>query len=149
MQDVFRDKFKKLGFRVLISADANNALKRYQQTPYHALLVDSGTAGMPGLEAYRSVLREAAAMYLDLAGMLILNDDQAHWAGQATGLAGGATFVRPVGLKQLSARHLRAILPCLSSSRPTPTTDRRPIRVLRLTRGATGRGGQGCGSTGP
>ncbi len=110
LQDVFREKFKALGFRVLISSDGTNALKRYQQTPYHALLVDAGTAGRDGVDAYKAVLKEAAAMHLDLAGMLILNVEQAGWADQVKNLPGGAAFVRPVGIKQLSG-HLRAVLP--------------------------------------
>ena len=110
LQDVFREKFKQLGFRVLISADAGNALERYQRTPFHALLVDAGTAGRDGVEAYKRVMREAGSTYLDLCGMVILNEDQGEWAKQINDIPGGAAFLRPVGLKQLTM-HLRAHLP--------------------------------------
>ena len=102
LQDVFRDKFKKMGFRVLMSTDANQAIKRYKTQPYHALIIDVGTAGNDGVDAYRRVLKEAEMMNLDMAGALILNEDQKPWGASVTNLAGGKVFVRPVTMKQLS-----------------------------------------------
>lgn len=101
LQDVFREKFKKLGFRVLISMDASQAIKRYQTQPYHALIIDGGTAGNDGVDAYRRVLNEAGMMNLDMAGVLILNEDQADWGKTVAHLPGGRAFVRPVTMKQL------------------------------------------------
>lgn len=101
LQDAFRDRFKQIGFRVLMSADTTQALKRYQTAPYHALLIDAGTAGADGVKAFEKVLREAEVTGLDLCGMLILNEDQAQWADAAVGHPGSDVFVRPVGLKQL------------------------------------------------
>ena len=102
LQDAFRDKFKKMGFRVLISMDANQAIQRYQTQPYHALIIDAGTAGNDGVDAYRRVLKEAEMMNLDMAGVLILNEDQKAWGTSVINLAGGKVFVRPVTMKQLS-----------------------------------------------
>ena len=102
LQDAFRDKFKKLGFRVLMSTDADQAIKRYQTQPYHALIIDVGTAGNDGVDAYRRVLKEAEMMNLDIAGVLILNEDQKAWGASVLNLAGGKVFVRPVTMKQLS-----------------------------------------------
>jgi serine/threonine protein kinase len=106
LQDVFRDKLKQIGFRVLMSVDATNALKRYQQSPFHALLIDAGTAGRDGVETFRKVLREADGMRVDLSGVLIVNEDQADWVAQVKGFEHAATFVRPVGLKPI-VRHFR------------------------------------------
>ncbi len=102
LQDAFRDKFKKMGFRVLISMDANQAIQRYQTQPYHALIIDAGTAGNDGVDAYRRVLKEAEMMNLDMAGVLILNEDQKAWGTSVSNLTGGKVFVRPVTMKQLS-----------------------------------------------
>jgi serine/threonine protein kinase len=110
LQDAFRDKFKKLGFRVLISADATQALKRYQSAPYHALLIDAGTAGRDGVDMFRQVVMEADGMHLDLGAVLILNEEMAPWAADVEGLPGAAVFVRPIGMKQL-IHHLREVLP--------------------------------------
>ncbi len=59
LQDAFREKFKAQGYRVLLTIDAEQAVKRYQQTPYHALMVDAGTSGKDGVDTYKRVLREA------------------------------------------------------------------------------------------
>jgi serine/threonine protein kinase len=110
LQDAFRDRFKKFGFRVLISADATQALKRYQTAPYHALLIDVGTAGQDGVDMFRKVVLEADGMHLDLGAVLILNEEQAPWVADVEGLPGAAVFVRPIGMKQL-VQHLREIIP--------------------------------------
>jgi serine/threonine protein kinase len=101
LQDVFRAKFKEMGFRVLISMDATQALKRYQHAPFHALLVDAGTSAQEGLEAFKRVTAEANGMRLNLCAILILNEEQANWADEAKKFPGAAVFVRPVGLKPL------------------------------------------------
>ena len=110
LQDVFRERFKKLGFRVLISADAGNALSRYRQAPYHALLIDAGSVGHAAIDSFKSIYAEAQQSYLDLAGILILNEDQAGMASRARDLPGGAALVRPVGLRELVG-HLKSALP--------------------------------------
>lgn len=101
LQDVFRHKFKKMGFRVLISADPGTALRRYQQAPYHALVVDCGTVGRDGLEAFERVQKEATHTHLDLAAILILNEDQSSWQGQVKFLENGVAMVRPVTMARL------------------------------------------------
>lgn len=102
LQDAFRDRFKKMGFRVLMSMDASQAIKRYQTQPYHALVIDVGTAGNDGVDAYRRVLNEAATMNLDMAGVLVLNEDQKAWGAGVQNLPGGAVLLRPVTMKQLA-----------------------------------------------
>ena len=115
LQDAFRDKFKALGFRVLISKDATQALVRYQTTPYHVILVDAGTAGRDGVNAYGHVLKEAATMGLEMAGILILNDDQDQWVEDFAHLSNAETFVRPVTMKQLITT-LRELVPELNEA---------------------------------
>ena len=115
LQDVFRDKLKKAGFRVLMSTDATNALKRYQQSPYHALLIDAGTVGKDGVDTFRKVLREADSTRLDLSGVLILNEDQAEWVEQVKGFEHATALVRPVGMKQIMG-HLRATIEELATT---------------------------------
>ena len=112
---MFRDKLKKVGFRVLMSTDATNALKRYQQSPYHALLIDAGTVGKDGVDTFRKVLRESDSMRLDLSGVLVVNEDQADWAEQVKGFEHASAFVRPVGMKQI-VQHFRATIEELATS---------------------------------
>ncbi len=101
LQDVFRHKFKKMGFKVLISADPGTALRRYQQGPFHALVIDCGTVGRDGLEAFERMQKEAVHTQLDLAAVVILNEDQAAWEGQIKVLDNGVILVRPVTMTQL------------------------------------------------
>ena len=115
LQDAFRDRLRQVGFRVLMSADATQALKRYQTAPYHALLIDAGTANEDGVRMFEKVLREAEVTGLDLCGMLLLNEDQAQWADAAVGHPGSDVFVRPVGLKQLVA-FMREQMPQLETA---------------------------------
>lgn len=102
LQDVFRNQFKKLGFRVLISIDPAQALSRFKQQPYHALIIDVGTVGREGIESYEKVLREADNLHLDFAAVLILNEDQAGFASSIRESRNGVVMVRPVTMKQLS-----------------------------------------------
>lgn len=109
LQDVFREKFKKLGFRVLISLDATQAIKRYQQQPFHAMVVDAGTVAQEGVDAYRRVTNEAKQRQLDLGAVLILNEDQAGWETGVKNQQGGTVLIRPVTMKQLSAAVIRHV----------------------------------------
>lgn len=102
LQDVLRKQFKKLGFRVLISIDPAQALNRFKQQPYHALIVDAGTVGREGIEWYEKVMREAELLHLNFAGVLILNEEQAGWAESVRPRTGSHVLVRPVTMKQLA-----------------------------------------------
>jgi len=112
LQDVFREKFKKYGFRVLISLDASQAVKRYQTQPYHAIVIDARTAGTDGIDAFRRVMNEAGAMHLDIGAVLILADDQQKWLESLKKQA-GHVFVGSPTMKQLMAalaEHLPELL---------------------------------------
>jgi serine/threonine protein kinase len=102
LQDAFRDRLKKLGYRVLISIDANRALQRYTQQPFHAMIVDVGTAGEEGLEAMDRVMREASVNSTTCAGILILSEDQANWQEKAEQIGGATVLIRPVTMKQIT-----------------------------------------------
>lgn len=102
LQAVFRDKLKEYGFnRVIISIDPEQVMKRYQQQPYHACLIDAGALGREGLDAFKRVVREADAQQRDLAAVLLLNDDQRSWVDEAMAAGAGEVIVRPVVLSVL------------------------------------------------
>ena len=102
LQDVFRKRFKKMGLRVLMSIDPSQALSRYRQQPFHALIIDAGTVGQAGLEAFDQVLREADLQHLDMTAVLILNEEQANWKATIRIRRGGVVLVRPVKMKDLA-----------------------------------------------
>jgi serine/threonine protein kinase len=106
LQDVFRNRLKELGLRVLLTIDPDQAVKRYQQMPYHALLIDARTVGREGVEAFARVQREAELMHLDLAAALIVDEKQVGMANAAKSKAGGTIYVGSPTIKQLT-RFLR------------------------------------------
>lgn len=103
-QDAFREKLKARGFRVLISINTAQAIARFQQQPYQALIVNCGTAERAGLEAFEKVMNEADLKRLDCAGILILSRDQAHWADGVAHLPRTASLILPITMKQIVSK---------------------------------------------
>lgn len=101
LKDAFREKFKQHGYRVLITIDPMMAVSRFQQQPYHALIIDARTIGEEAVVAYNRVLREADSMGLDVGAILIVGEDQYSIARQAREHANGAVLTYPVTMKQL------------------------------------------------
>jgi serine/threonine protein kinase len=101
LQDVFRDKFKELGYRPLIANDPVRALDRFRQQPYDALVIDVGTVGEDGILVFDRVLKEAHDKQMPCAGVIIFSEEQAAWADRVPERTNSAALVRPVGLKQL------------------------------------------------
>ncbi|MBY0457350.1 MAG: protein kinase [Gemmataceae bacterium] len=111
LQDAFRDKFKAQGFRVLMTIDPGQAVRRYEQQAYHAVIIDARTVGRDGVAAYNDVLRAADNARLEVAAVLILGEDQAHWRAEARDHDRGAILTDPgVTMKQLT-RTLSELVP--------------------------------------
>ena len=108
LKDTIRDKFKGHGFRVLISIDPTMALKRFHESPFHALIVDARTVGEEGVQAYNRVLREADTIGLSVGAVLIVDEHQGNLVRQAREHRYGAVMVdRPeakLTMKQLIER---------------------------------------------
>jgi tRNA A-37 threonylcarbamoyl transferase component Bud32 len=100
-QHQFREKLKARGYRVLISINAGQAVTRFHQQPYHALVVDCATGDRTGLDAFEKVMREADLKRMDCAGLLILSPEQAHWAETIDHFPKSAVLTMPVNLKQI------------------------------------------------
>jgi serine/threonine protein kinase len=109
LQNALREKFKEIGFRVLMASDPDRALDRFQQQPYDALIVDAGTTGEEGLLVFERVMRDSASKNIPCAGVVILSEEQAEWASRVPRGPRIKALVRPVGLKQLY-RTLQALL---------------------------------------
>jgi CheY-like chemotaxis protein/predicted Ser/Thr protein kinase len=82
LQDLMRDKFKGLGYRVLLAADPSRALDRFRQQPYSALIADVRTVGEDGLRIGEYVLDEAERTGTPCAGVFILAEDQHRLAAR-------------------------------------------------------------------
>src|SRR5262245_19733072 len=109
-QDAFREKLKARGYRVLISMHPSQALSRFQQQPFDALIVDCVFAEREGLDAYEKVMREADLKRLDCGGILLLSKDQAHWAEGVADLPRSAALIMPVNMKVI-VQKLAAFVP--------------------------------------
>ena len=111
LQDAIRDKFKEMGYRVLLAADPARAVDRFRQQPFDALVLDAGTTGEEGLEVFDQIMVDASRQNLSCAGILLLNEDQAEWQERVKERPSVAVLVRPgVTLKTLS-RKLKAMVP--------------------------------------
>jgi CheY-like chemotaxis protein len=113
LQDVMRDKLKKLGYRVLISGDPNRAFDRYQQSPFNVLLLDIGTVDAgEGIGALHKVLRKAKSVSHDCHAIVIFSEDQDELETRIEDDVRDSTTVlkRPVKMNELTSR-LREVAP--------------------------------------
>jgi CheY-like chemotaxis protein len=105
LQAKLRDKLRELGYRVFMAADPLRAKDRWRQQPFDALIVDAGSTGEDGLDVFRNLRMEAERQGMELACLLVLNQEQAEWAGKVKDGKNVAVFVRPaVTLKQVYKR---------------------------------------------
>jgi CheY-like chemotaxis protein/predicted Ser/Thr protein kinase len=111
LQDAIREKFKEMGYRVLIAADPTRAIDRFRQQPFDALILDAGTTGEEGLFVFERIMTDAQTQNHHCAGILLLNEDQADWKDRIKLGPSVAVLVRPgVTLKALY-RQLRSMVP--------------------------------------
>ena len=111
LQDAVRDKFKEMGFRVLISGDPRRALDRFRQQPYDALIVDAETTGEDGRLVFEQVVDEAGRKQFTCAGILILGEEQADLARRIRPRPHMAVLVRPGVTMKMLKKTLAGLLP--------------------------------------
>src|SRR5262249_32738522 len=104
LQDAIREKFKKMGYRVLLSAEPERAMQRFRQQPYDALIVDAGSAGPESLDAFRHVVEESERRKHACACVLLLSEEQAAWVDKIVPNPRVAILVRPITLRQLHSK---------------------------------------------
>ena len=104
LQDALRQKFRELGYKVLIAADPQRAVDRFRAQPYECLLIDAGSTGIEGIASFEQVLSEANLTHNHFAGIVLLNEDQASMKKDISLTEQGAILVRPVTLKQVHGK---------------------------------------------
>jgi serine/threonine protein kinase len=102
-QDVFRDKIKQLGYRVLLSADPAVALSRYKQKPYDAVVFNASTVGEDGLVRFEQILDEAERQHRPCKGIVLLSKNQAGWVDRIQARPTVAVLIGPT-MKQVVAK---------------------------------------------
>ena len=98
----FEEHLRLLGHEVTACADAETALKKYQQAFYPLILLDLGLPGMDGFEfcrCIRSLPRGSQSMVL-----IITAHDQRQALSQALNAGANDYLIKPVGLDLLQVR---------------------------------------------
>jgi serine/threonine protein kinase len=109
LMNTMRDRFKELGYRVLITMDPARALERFRQQPYDALVIDAGTTDFEGRTAFERVLAEADRRELPFAGVLLLSEEQASWRDELPEHRRASVLMLPANVKQIH-RKLQSLL---------------------------------------
>jgi CheY-like chemotaxis protein len=110
-QDVFRDLFKKVGYRVLVTVDPDRLFQRLYDDAKAAdvLVISSGHLGRPALEAFNRIAQEPRLKHLP--AVLLLGDQHGGWMKEAKGDAKRLVIKMPLKTREL--RH--AVLAALSA----------------------------------
>lgn len=82
-QDIFRDLFKRNGYRVLVSSDPERTLKRFFDDPNAAdlILFTTGMIGRPSLEIFNKFGCESITR--DIPAVLLLDERHGDWEEEA------------------------------------------------------------------
>lgn len=112
MQDVFRDLFKKQGYRVLVTNDPERLFQRLYDDvkAFDVLLISSGQIGREALDAFNKLGQDQRTRKLPV--VLLLGEQHGAWMKEAEG-----SPRRIIARMPLKSRELRtAILSALASA---------------------------------
>ncbi len=101
LQNLFREKLKKSGYRVLIAADPARALERFSHQSFQGLVVDAGTVEEEGVRALKFMVNQAKDKGLPFGGVLIVSEDQKDYADAVQEMPDVSVLRRPLKLGQL------------------------------------------------
>ena len=76
VQSAFRKTFSKMGYRVLLVADADRAAERYRESPPDAVLFDADGLGVNALDAFLDMQAKAQEDGHDFAAVVLLGPRQ-------------------------------------------------------------------------
>ncbi len=103
LQEKMREKFKELGYRVLMSMDPARALDRFRQQPFDALFVDAQTTGDEGRLIFQQIISESLTKQAPCAGVILFGEDQQDEAARVHANAMTKVMRMPnVTLKQVA-----------------------------------------------
>ena len=136
-QDVFRDLFKKAGYRVLVTVDPERLYQRLYEDVRAAdvLVISSNHIGRPALEAFNRLGQEPRLKHLP--AVLLLGDKHGAWMKEATGDARRLVVKMP--LKTRPTSRVRAGGPCREVTPAMKATGSAGGLFVRTHCGAHGR----------
>jgi serine/threonine protein kinase len=104
LQDKIRERFKELGYRVLLAADPTRALDRFRTQPFDVFILDAGTVGDEGLPVFDRILKEAKRREVQCAGIIMFDKEQGDLAERIERRPNVAVLVQPITLRQLQRK---------------------------------------------
>jgi len=109
MQDLFRDLFKKQGYRVLVTSDPERLFQRFQENHQTAdvLLISTGNIGASAVEAFNRLGQEASTK--NIPAVLLLGDQHGAWREQASADHRHSVIQMPIKSRQLRQAILQAV----------------------------------------
>ena len=118
MQNVFREGFKRAGYRVLVIADPVRAVSRFRQDPTVAdcAIFCAQALGTGALESFNELGEDKRTQAVP--AMLLLDEPQKAWKSHARAARHRVVLSMPITMKQL-----RTILAQLAPSRTRVSSD--------------------------
>ena len=109
MQNLFRELFKKRGYRVLMTSDPERLFQRFYENNKTAdvLLLSSGHLGYPVVEAFNRLGTEASTKTIPV--ILLLGENHSEWAEQAEVDKHRTILQMPVKSRQLRQAILNSL----------------------------------------
>ncbi len=101
LQDVFREGFKRAGYRVLLTGDPARAIERFRQDPYvvDCVIFNAQEIGEPALEAFNQLGNDPDIDFIP--AMLLLDEKQHEWEEKAETGAHRIVLPMPITMKML------------------------------------------------
>jgi len=111
MQDLFRELFKKRGYRVLVTSDPERLFQRFYENNKTAdvLLLSTGYLGFPVVEAFNRLGTEPSTKTVPV--VLLLAENHSDWASQAEVDKHRTILQMPAKSRQLRQAILKVLNP--------------------------------------
>jgi eukaryotic-like serine/threonine-protein kinase len=103
MQNIFREGFKRAGYRVLMTADPVRAVSRLRQDASAAdcVIFNAQQVGQPALDMFNQLGEDKNTQ--SIPALLLLDEPQRNWAGQARTAQHRIVLPMPITMRQLRA----------------------------------------------
>ncbi|NUN51307.1 MAG: protein kinase [Planctomycetaceae bacterium] len=115
MQNVFRDGFKRAGYRVLLTSDPKRAVDRFQEdkAPADCIVLNAQELGESAVVAFNELGEHSKTAFVP--ALLLLDEQQSGWAQEARTAPHRAILTMPITMKDLRAE-LAKIVPAKQAS---------------------------------
>jgi len=115
MQDIFRQGFKRAGYRVLLTSDPLRARDRLQQDPtaVEQVVFNAQELGEAAVAMFNDFGKDA--QLASIPAILLLDEEQGHWRRKAETAAHRVVLSMPLTMKQLRAALVQLVPPTPSS----------------------------------